>query len=133
MTENEIVISSFLKAMDLDYLEVGRIEPEFISLDDNDCHLGYLNEMEQKLYLILIYCQKCKLIFEQKLRENEPDHGYFQEISYWFEKEQVLDGLLAHLLRIRFEIPYEFGISVAEDFLAVSYEYQDDLVPECLN
>ena len=127
MDDMEKMLSSLIRLIDLDHLEIAEIEPGFHELKFDDQHLGYLSQGEKDLYLIYLFCEREVELLEAEQEKRIPDHDFFEEIVSWTEKKKICEYLLTHILRIRFNIPNILGIKVVEDFLVVSCKYEEKL------
>lgn len=125
----EAIISTFLKSINLGGLKPSDIEPDFDELKKGDTHLGYLNQTLKELYLIFLFCERKVIIFEQEADKDNVSYDYFEEINHWHEKKSLCELLFMHSIRLSYELSYEYGIKIVEDFLVVAYEYKAERIP----
>lgn len=128
LMDEKQLISSFLKIMALDYLDLSEIEPCFIELQDDDEHLGYLDEGEKALYLICLFCERQVAAYQYEQEKSTDEYQYFEELAYWNHKSSIASSLLEYFLRFRFEISYHYDMKIVEDFLAVAYVSKKEIV-----
>lgn len=121
-------ISSFLKIIALDHLDLSEIEPCFIELQDDDEHLGYLDEGEKALYLICLFCERQVAAYQYEQEKITDKYQYFEELAYWNHKSSIASSLLEYSLRLRFKISYRYDMKVVEDFLAAAYIAKKEIV-----
>jgi len=122
MEEMDNAIRSFLKVIGLGRVKLSRIDPNFDYLEDSDIHQGYLNKQQKIIYLLSIFCEE-KRNYYQDMADSEPT-WYYNKVTYWAEKRFVCDSLLSHILRRQYDISYNYGLKVVDDYLLVSYEYE---------
>lgn len=120
-------ISSFLKIMGLDYLDLSNIESNFLEIAEDDEFLGYLTKEEQDLYLIHLFCEGQVVYYQLKQEKSHDEYRYFEELSYWNHNSYLIASLLDHSLRLHFDLSYRYDIKIVENFFAVSYIHKDKI------
>lgn len=121
-------ISSLLEVMALEFLKLSEIEPDFLELEDDDEHLGYLSEDEKAFYLICLFCERQVAAYQYEQEKSTDEYQYFEELAFWNHKSSIVSSLLEHSLRLRFEISYHYDIKIVEDFLAVAYVAKKEII-----